>query len=251
MDRMIFVAMSGAKEMMKAQAVNTNNLANANTVGFRADFEASRSLPVYGPGYADRVYASTVGGSKNSNGVDLSPGNIITTGRDLDMAIKGPGWFAVQAADGSEAYTRAGDLQIDNLGRLTTATGQVVIGDGGPITIPSHAELKIAADGTISIRPLGQAVNSLAVIDRIKLVNPPPQQLHKGVDGLMHLAGKKKAVADASVTTVSGVLESSNVNAITSMVRMIELARQYETYIKLINTAKRNDEAAAQMIRMG
>jgi len=250
MDRMLFIAMSGAKEMMRAQAVNTNNLANASTNGFKADFEISQSRPVYGPGYADRVYATTSGTSANSTGVDFSAGSLISTGRDLDVAINGRGWIAVQAADGGEAYTRSGDLQIDNLGRLTTATGQVVLGNSGPITVPDHAKLKIAADGTITVQPLGQSVNTLAIVDRIKLVDPSLQQLHKGTDGLMYLTGKKPAPADAGVTLVSGTLESSNVKTISSMVRMIELARQYESYIKLMKTAKTNDEASAQMLTM-
>ncbi|HHO58600.1 MAG TPA: flagellar basal-body rod protein FlgF [Thiotrichales bacterium] len=250
MDRMIFVSMSGAKEMMKAQAVNTNNLANVGTIGFKADLEASNSKPVYGPGFADRVYATTEGGAAGNAGVDFSQGSIISTGRELDFAINGKGWFAVQAADGGEAYTRAGNLHLDEVGRLTTATGNAVLGDGGPITIPNNAKLEIAADGTISIQPLGQPVNTLAIIDRIKLVNPPQQQLQKGVDGLMHLPPGQTAEADASVTTVAGALESSNVNAVSSMVRMIELARAYESHIKLISAAEKNDEASAQMLRM-
>jgi len=250
MDKMLFIAMSGAKQMMRAQAVNTNNLANAGTNGFKADFEISQSRPVYGPGYADRVYATTAGASAHSTGVDFSAGSLIGTGRDLDVAVKGQGWIAVQSTNGGEAYTRNGDLKMDNLGRLTTASGQVVLGNSGPITVPDHAKLKIAADGTITVQPLGQPVNTLAIVDRIKLVNPPLQQLHKGTDGLMHLATKKPALADAGVTLVSGTLESSNVKTVASMVRMIELARQYETYIKLMKTAKTNDEASAQMLSM-
>jgi len=249
MDRMIFVAMSGAKEIMRAQAVNTNNLANVSTNGFKADIETSRSEQVYGPGFASRVYASTTGGSQTNAGVDLSQGSVITTGRELDFAINGEGWFAVQTENG-EAYTRAGNLHMDNLGQLTTSSGHIVLGDGGPISIPPQAKLEIAGDGTISIQPIGQAVNSLAIVDRIKLVNPPLQDLHKGVDGLMHLAEGETAVADASVTLVSGSLESSNVNAVSSMVRMIELARQYESNIKIISTAESNDESSAQMLRI-
>lgn len=248
MDRMLYVAMSGAKEMMKAQAVNTNNLANASTTGFKADFEVSKSQQVYGPGYADRVYATTEGAG---TGVDFTPGNIISTGRELDFAINGNGWFAVQTADGTEAYTRAGNLRVDSLGQLMTATGHVVMGDGGPISIPANAKMEIAEDGTITVQPIGQPVNSLAVVDRIKLVNPPLEALSKGVDGLMRLPEGVTAEADASVTLVSGALESSNVNAVSSMVRMIELARQYESHIKMMNTAEKNDEASAQMIRMG
>ncbi len=245
MDRMLFIAMNGAKETMTAQAINTNNLANVSTTGFRADFQSSMSQQVYGPGQPSRVYASVKG-----EGVDFAQGSIISTGRDLDMAINGEGWFAVQAADGTEAYTRAGDLRIDNLGRLTNGAGFTVIGNGGPISIPAHAKLEIGSDGTISIQPLGQPVNTLAVIDRIKLINPSNDQLEKGVDGLMHLRAGRAAVEDASVSVVSGTLESSNVNAVGALVRMIELARQYETHIKLMHNAVENDRASAEIMKM-
>ena len=245
MDRLIFIAMSGARETMAAQAENSNNLANASTTGFRADFQSSLSQPVYGPGEASRVYATNQGG-----GVDFSQGSIVTTGRDLDMSIQGQGWFAVQDANGNEAYTRAGDVRLDNLGRLTTGAGNILLGNGGPISLPPHSKLDIGGDGTISIQPQGQPASTLAVIDRIKMVNPPLDQLFKGEDGLIRVADGIIAEADAGVSVVSGSLESSNVNAVASMVRMIELARQYETHIKLISTAEKNDEAAASMIRM-
>ena len=245
MDRMLFAAMSGAKETMTAQAINTNNLANASTTGFRADFHSSLSQQVYGPGHPSRVYATT-----EDAGVDFSAGSIISTGRELDMAINGQGWFAVQAADGSEAYTRAGDLRLDSLGRITNGAGNIVLGNGGPISVPAHAKLEIGADGTITIQPLGQPVNTLAIVDRIKMVNPSNNQLEKGADGLMHMRNGKSAAADASVSVVSGSLESSNVNTVGTLVRMIELARQYETYIKLMSTAEDNDRASAEIIKM-
>jgi flagellar basal-body rod protein FlgF len=245
MDRMLFIAMSGARETMRAQAINTNNLANASTTGFKADFEVSLSQEVYGPGYASRVYATA-----GNAGADLSQGSIISTGRELDMAINGQGWFAVQAADGHEAYTRAGNLQIDSAGRITNGAGYTLLGNGGPISVPAHAKLEIGSDGTISVHPIGQPVNTLAVIDRIKLVNPPSDQLQKGIDGLMHLRNGQSVSEDASVSIVSGSLESSNVNTVGSMVRMIELARQYETYVKLMSNAEDNDRASAEIIQM-
>ena len=166
------------------------------------------------------------------------------------MAINGQGWFAVQAADGSEAYTRAGDLRLDSLGRVTNGAGNIVLGNGGPISVPAHAKLDIGADGTITIQPLGQPVNTLAIVDRIKMVNPPNDQLEKGVDGLMHMRNGKPAEADAGISVVSGSLESSNVNTVGTLVRMIELARQYETYIKLMSTAEDNDRASAEIMQM-
>ncbi len=245
MDRMIFVAMSGAKESMSAQALNSNNLANAGTTGFRADFQTSLSQQVYGPGHPSRVYATAQDG-----GADLNKGSIISTGRDLDMAINGDGWFAVQATDGSEAYTRAGNLRIDTLGRLKNGAGDVILGNNGPISIPQHASINIGSDGTISILPLGETPETMVVLDRIKLVNPANEQIQKGRDGLMRLGDGKLAEADARVSVISGSLEQSNVNPVTSMVRMIELARQYEAHIKLMRAAEDNDKAAAQIIQM-
>ncbi|MGB5279425.1 MAG: flagellar basal-body rod protein FlgF [Gammaproteobacteria bacterium] len=245
MDRMIFVAMSGAKEAMSAQAVNSNNLANAGTTGFRADFQTSLSQQVYGPGHPSRVYATA-----QESGADLNKGSIISTGRELDMAINGDGWFAVQAPDGSEAYTRAGDFHIDTLGRLKNSAGHVVLGNKGPISIPQHAKLNFGADGTVSIQPLGDTPETMVVLDRIKLVNPSLDQLQKGMDGLMHHENGKPLKPDAKVNIISGSLEQSNVNSVASMVKMIELARNYEAHIKLMRAAEDNDKAAAQIIQM-
>ena len=125
-----------------------------------------------------------------------------------------------------------------------------MLGNGGPISVPAHAKLEIGADGTISVQPLGQPVNTLAVVDRIKLVNPANDQMDKGTDGLMRLRSGRRAVVDGSVSVVSGSLESSNVNTVGAMVRMIELARQYETYIKLMSTAEDNDRASAEIMQM-
>lgn len=244
MDRLLYVAMSGARETVQAQSVNTQNLANASTTGFRADLQSFQSLPVNGPGYASRVYGIAAG-----QGVDTSPGSVMGTGRELDIAVNGDGWIAVQGPDGNEAYTRAGDLRVDSLGLLRTGAGRPVMGNGAPIAIPPAEKIEIAGDGTISIRPLGQ--NTLAVVDRIKLVNPPPAQLQKGADGLVHLKGGDAAEADASVQLQVGALESSNVNTVEAMVNLIQLARQYETQVKMMANAEENDRASAQLMRMG
>lgn len=246
MDRLLYVAMTGASQTMLAQAANSHNLANVSTTGFRADLEAFRSLPVYGPGYPGRVYAMT-----ESKGVDFSPGSIVTTGRDLDVAVNGSGWIAVQAPDGTEAYTRAGDLRVTSGGMLVTGAGHPVLGNAGPIAIPPYETLEIGADGTISIRPLGQGAETLAVVDRIKLVDPPLQDLEKGQDGFLRLKDGTAAAPDARVRLVSGALESSNVNAVDAMVRMIELARQFELQVKAMKTAEENDAVSARLMQLG
>lgn len=246
MDRLLYVAMSGAKEAMLAQAVNANNLANANTTGFRADLQASRSLGVTGPGYDARAYAITAEG-----GIDAQPGALITTGRALDVAVSGDGWIAVQAPDGSEAYTRAGNLKVDSNGLMTTGAGHPVMGNAGPIAVPPFSKIAIGNDGTISIRPLGQGPETLATVDRIKLVDPDPASLRKSDDGLVHVVGNRPEPPDAGIHLVSGTLESSNVNSVEAMVDMIQLARRFEMQVNMMKTAQDNDRAATQLLRLG
>ena len=247
MDRMLYIAMTGAKQSMLAQAVNTNNLANASTTGFRADLATMRSMPVFGPGHPSRIYAMA-----ERPGTDFSFGTITLTGRDLDVAVNGEGWIAVQGQDGSEAYTRAGNLHIASGGILQTAAGAVVLGNNGTIAIPPADKVEIAVDGTISIRPIGQSPSTLAVVDRIKLVNPQVNELTKGNDGLFRLKGTAgvAAEADGSVRLTGGALESSNVNAVEAMINMIALSRQFEMQIRSMRAAEDNDAASAQIMRM-
>ncbi len=247
MDRMIFLAMNGARQLELAQAVNTHNLANVSTTGFRADLAAVRALEIKGEGLPTRIYAVTEGET-----VDFSHGSIMTTGRELDVAVSGDGWIAVQGRDGTEAYTRAGDFRISASGMLETGVGHPVLGNDGPISVPPAETVTIGADGTVSVRPLGQTASTLTVVDRIKLVNPPKEDLTKGTDGLIRLRGEPGAVADAdiAVRVVSGSLESSNVNAIEAMVNMITLSRQFEMQIKGMKTAEEVDQAAVQLMRI-
>jgi flagellar basal-body rod protein FlgF len=246
MDRMLYIAMSGASQSLLAQGANAHNLANASTTGFREDLLAFSSEALQGDGYQSRVYAAA-----DRPGVNLEPGSIIATGHELDVAINGPGWIAVRAANGSEAYTRAGDLRLLPTGVLVNGAGHEVLGNSGaPIALPQSEKIEIGVDGTISVRPIGQAPDALAVVDRIKLVNPDPAQLEKGLDGLMRLRDNSVAPPDANVNLVSGALESSNVNTIDAMVNMIELARQFEMEVKLMKAAEENDQASAQIMRI-
>ncbi|PWV63319.1 flagellar basal-body rod protein FlgF [Plasticicumulans acidivorans] len=246
MDRMLYVAMSGARQILDAQRVNTNNLANASTTGFRQDIAAMRSQPVIGDGLPSRVYAQT-----ERAGVDLSAGPLLETGRDLDVAVRGEGFIAVRDLDGHEAYTRAGDLQVDASGRLTTAKGYAVLGDNGPIALPPSEKTDIAADGTISVKPLGEDNTAIAAVDRIRLVQPAAQDLIKGADGLLRRKDGGTSPADARVHLVSGALEGSNVNTADALVTMIDLARRYETQVKLMSTAADNERATDKLLGLG
>ncbi len=224
MDNMLYVSMSGARENMLAQAAHANNLANVSTTGFYRDFEQARSMPVFGQGLPSRVYAMTERPS-----TDFATGALIETGRSLDVAIQGDGFIAVQAADGSEAYTRAGDFQVDINGMLRTGTGLPVLGDGGPIAIPPAQTVDIGFDGTISIVGIGQGPENIAQVERIKLIKPDITDVEKGKDGLFRLKeGLPPALPDATVRLATGYLETSNVNAVEEMTEILTLSRQFE-----------------------
>jgi flagellar basal-body rod protein FlgF len=179
----------------------------------------------------------------------LTPSAPINTGRDLDIAVQGDGWIAVQAPDGTEAYTRSGDLRISTGGILTTGAGHPVLGNGGgPIALPPAQKVDIAADGTISVQPTGQS--NMAVLDRIKLVRPPDSQLSKGEEGLFRLASGDQAPADGTVRVVSGAIESSNVNSVEALVRMIDLARTFDLQVKVMKEAETTDASTTRLISM-
>ena len=244
MDKYLYVAMSGAKETLRAQTANNHNLANASTTGFRGDLSAFQSRAVAGSGFASRVYAQNA-----TTGWDDNGGAQMATGRDMDVAVQGTGFIAVQGRDGREAYTRAGDFRVDANGQLQTGTGLQVMSDGGPLSIPPNNSVSIAPDGSISIVPLGQGPATSATIGRIKLVNPPKDQLDRGDDGLFRLRDGTDAPSDASVHIASGVLEASNVNTAQAMVNMIELARNFDLQVKAIRSAEDTAASSTQLLR--
>jgi flagellar basal-body rod protein FlgF len=244
MDRLVYVAMSGAKEMMRAQAANNTNLANANTAGFRADLTAFQTQNVVGAGLPSRAYATN-----DSVGWDSSSGELEATGRSLDVAVNGPGWIAVQAPDGSEAYTRAGDLHVEPTGVLTTATGYPVLGDSGPITVPNQQSVTIGSDGSVSIVPQGQTPQTISTVGRIKLVNPPPGDLERAGNTLFRSSSSDAVSADPTVRLLTGTLESSNVNIAATMANMIELARNYELQVKAMKAAEDNSSSSSKLLQ--
>ncbi|TNE81978.1 MAG: flagellar basal-body rod protein FlgF [Gammaproteobacteria bacterium] len=248
MDRLIYTAMSGAKQIMDKQSVISNNLANVSTSGFRAELHAMRSVPVQG----DAPLATRSSVALATTGADFSPGPISTTGRELDVAIKGDGWLAVQASDGSEAYTRRGDLQVDGNGLLTSG-GRPVIGEGGPIQLPLGAQVFIGADGTLSAIGEGEDPEALADVGRLKLVSARDKSLLRGEDGLFRPApdaegNVARLAQDENIQVASGALEGSNVSAVQSMVDMIGSARQYEMQMKIIKSAEENEQRANSLL---
>ena len=246
MDRMIYVAMSGARQAMQRQAINNHNLANVDTTGFKAAVDALESLPIYGPGYPMRVQVRDV-----EVGADLAQGALRTTGNPLHVAVRGEGFIAVQDVDGSEAWTRNGDLRVSALGLLETSTGQPVLGDGGPITVSPYERIAIGEDGTLSIVPLGQAAGGLAVLDRIRLVRPEPGTIARNPRGLFTsvVAENESVPADADVKVQSGSLETSNVDRVGTLVTMIELARHFEMQMNMMKKVEETDASATSLLK--
>lgn len=244
MDRVIYIAMTGAREVTRQQAAVAHNLSNVATHGFRQELNVFRALPVVGEGAKTRAYVI-----ETTPRTDFTPGAIQVTGRPLDVALRGAGWIAVQGADGREAYTRMGHLQVSQNGVLQTTNGLNVLGDAGPIAVPPDQDILIAKDGTVSTVPVGQNLNAVTLAGRIKLVNPPEDTLKRGEDGLFRLADGQPAPADAAVTLVSGALEGSNVNPADAMVNMISLARQFDLQLRVIRAAEDNHRSGDKVLQ--
>jgi flagellar basal-body rod protein FlgF len=234
--------MTGAKQLMQAQALVSHNLANVSTTGFRADLARFEARPIEGPGYASRVNTVATG-----LGFDRSQGSLVQTGEVLDVAIDGDGWLAIQARDGSEAYSRGGSLKVNSVGLLETERGELVLGDNGPLAVPPYTQIAVAPDGTISIVPQGQGPETMAQIGRLRLVNPEVERLTKRPDGLITVADGPEVEADAGVKVASGFIETSNVNIAATLVDMIEFQRQFEVAVRMMQAADQNASRAASL----
>lgn len=246
MDRMIYTAMTGAKHILDQQATTAHNLANATSTGFKAQIDSFRAVPVLSEGLPTRAFVVDATVS-----ADFNPGPIQATNRELDVAVQSKGWLSVQRADGSEGYTRNGSLKVSENGVLQTATGLTILGDGGPISIPPDVAVTIAKDGTVSTVSNGTKPGPSNILGRLKLVNPPEENLVRAEDGLFVTKDGNPAEVDANVSLVSGALEGSNVNVVDTMVDMISLARQFEMQMKLLKSAEDNANKAGQLLTLG
>lgn len=245
---MLYVAMSGAKQVMEQQASVANNMANVSTPGFRAQIANFRAVPVVGAEAQTRAFVAAT-----TPGADFSHGPLTETGRSLDVAVSGPGWLVVQTPDGGEAYTRVGNLQIGADGQLTTMGGRPVVGDNGAMTVPPGSSLTIASNGLVAARdPASGTLTGIAEVGRLKLVNPADADLERGDDGLFRMrAGQQPAQADEAVTLVSGAIEGSNVNPVEAMVAMISNARSFEMQMKSLQSADINAQSANKLLSYG
>ncbi len=245
MDKLIYSSLSAMRAAMARQTVTANNLANANTTGFRSEISSSQALWTKGDGFNAR--AETSGEVVSAN---MTPGTVIDTGRSLDVAVQDKAMLAVQSREGDEAYTRRGDLQLSDSGLLTTGDGLPVLGDGGPITLPPYDKLTISADGTISIVPQGGDPAQMQVIDRLKLVATNGTDIGKGLDGLFRPRNGSTLAADPQAKVRAEALEGSNVNTAATMVDMIEASRDWDMQVKMMSAAQDIDKASADLMRM-
>ncbi|MFM2482599.1 flagellar basal-body rod protein FlgF [Celerinatantimonas sp. YJH-8] len=247
MDKFLYISMTGAAQGMDALAVHGNNLANANTTGFKSDFEQARAMQAYGDGLPSRVFAM-----RENPGQNFVPGALKTTGRDLDIAVANRGWISIQDENGQEALTRDGNLTISAAGVLQTMTGHPVLGNNNqPIVIPLPVEkVNINRDGTVEVRPQGAPADGVEVANRIKLANPAFQDLRKGTDGLFRLNNNAPITADANVEVIKGALESSNVNPILEMTQLINLQRNYDMQVKMMRAAEDNDRSVTRLLNL-
>lgn len=244
MDSLLYTAVSGATRSLVQQQISANNLANANTQGFRADLERGQSTQVQGNGYDSRHMVQ----GRNA-GINMSEGVVQRTGRELDVAVKGSGLIALQGAGGREVYTRNGSIDVDTEGRLSVS-GRPVMGDNGPIVLPPFSALDIGNDGTITIIPEDGNMLVAMDVDRIKLVDIPANQLNKNEDGML-IANRRTTPRSEAVQVVNQHLEASNVSAISEMVSTVSLNRQFEAQIKMMKAAEDLAQAGNRLLRNG
>jgi flagellar basal-body rod protein FlgF len=240
MDAFIYTAMSGADHAQRSLGVRANNLANAHTAGFRADMAVSETDAVQGYGYDSRYQARL-----SDSGVTHAPGQLNETGRALDIAIQGEGYFVLDTEGGS-AYTRAGSLTLDADG-LLSSNGYPVRGEGGTITLPPHSQVTISPDGTISVQPEGET--ELQIVDKLLLTKPEPTDLVKNEKGLLVTRSGMDYPADESVTVAPGHVESSNVSAVEEMMQTMQLTRSFEMQMRLFKAADEMAEGGNRLMR--
>ncbi len=245
MDRLVNTALTAMRAAMSRQSTIANNLANANTTGFRAEIANATTQWINGQTYQTRAQTA-----EQVLGANMAQGSVVTTGNPLDVAIDGEAMLAVQSNDGSEAYTRRGDLKMSDSGLLTTGDGLPVIGASGPVTLPPFDSIAIAKDGGISIVPRGGDPKAPQQVDQLKLANPAGSQIAKGLDGLFREVHGGILPTDPLGRVTPGALEGSNVNATYALVQMIEASRSWETQVKMIDTAKQIDDGGASLMRL-
>ena len=245
MDRLIYTSLTAMRGSMSRQTAIANNLANAQTPGFRADIANAQSLWLEGSGLDARAMAS-----EEVLGADMRAGTVTQTGRDLDIAMQGDALLVVQAKDGEEAYTRRGDLQVSPSGLLTTGDGNPVQGTQGPVTIPPADAINIDQEGRVWVVPQGGDPENPQEVDRLRLAGPAGSEIVKGLDGLFRVKGGGILPDDPEARLLTRSIEGSNVTATSALVEMIEASRSWDTQLKMISDVRDMDSATANLMQL-
>ncbi|PIB13415.1 flagellar basal-body rod protein FlgF [Vibrio rotiferianus] len=240
MDSLLFTATSGASRVLKAQHVRSNNLSNADTAGFRADMERVQSVPVQGAGFDGRTMVVT-----NSASTRFDAGDLIKTGRPLDIAVRGDGFLAVETPGGEEAYTRAGNIKVDTFGAMSI-NGFPLLGENGPLVLPDYQKVEISERGRVSVTPPGGGAE--LEVGTLKMVNPPQGQLQKESDSLLHNVDGGPFPADETVQIAPEHLEGSNVSAIDELLNVMSLTRNFEMQVRMMKTAETLAQAGNKLM---
>ena len=245
MDRLIYTAVSGMSASMARQRMIASNMANAQTIGFRAELMQAMPITITGDGLDVRALTDA-----QVRGASMKEGSITRTGRLLDIAMQGDVMLAVQAMDGSEAYTRRGDLSVTASGVLQNGDGLPVIGEGGPVTVPSGSLVSISPDGGVMVSDPALPDEPAQRVAQLKLASTSGTDIGKGLDGLFRVPGGGILPLDQDAELISGALEQSNVVPSQVLVEMVEAQRLFDIRTKVISTARELDEGSARLMRI-
>lgn len=245
MDKMIHSSLSAMQGIMARQTAIANNMANAATTGFRAEVVNAKAKHLSSAQLDSRAIAY-----ERVFAADLASAPVTATRRPLDIALDGDAMLSVQSRNGETAYTRRGDLSLNESGLVTTGAGDPVLGENGPLIIPPAEKISIAKDGGVWIVPQGGNDSEIQQVDRLALVSFTGSDIVKGNDNLFRVRGGGALPADADARLTSGALEGSNVNMTASLVDMIEASRAWETQVKLLSTAKELDSSGVSLMQL-
>ena len=252
MDKLAYTALSAMQSQSVVRAAITNELANVSTIGFKKSFQiASSAVKIDGPGHESRYQP----GLQINDVINLTPGTPMSTGRPLDVAMNDQTVLAVQSAEGDIAFTRRGDLKVSPTGVLENAEGELVMGEGGPITVPVGNLITVSPDGTVFAQLPTDPEAAAIAIGQLMLRDASQTELVRRTDGLFEpreaaLKGQDFPTGPKPVSVSPGMLEGSNVNPVATMVKMLDFSRQFEMQLKLVKETQSIDEAGSTMMRI-
>ncbi|WP_404482514.1 flagellar basal body rod protein FlgF [Novosphingobium sp. BL-52-GroH] len=245
MDRLIYTAVSGMNASLNRERVIASNMANAQTVGFKAEILQATPMTLEGPQLETRTLSST-----EVTGASMKAGGLNRTNQPLDIAMQGDAMLAVQAMDGQESYTRRGDLSITLTGVLQNGDGLPVVGQSGPVTIPPGSKVSIAPDGGVLVQDPETPDAAPQVLDKLKLVSTAGTRIAKDIAGQFRVPNGGILPVDENAQVIPGALEQSNVNPSEVLVEMVAAQRLFDMRTKLVQTAGQLDEAGARLMRI-